>query len=76
MGNSINESPAKSGKQVMFCAFVRHGESVDEIQSPTRVIPRSEERLSDPPLTKIGVAQSIITGQYLKNYFETEFRPT
>ena len=55
---------------------MRHGESVDEVLSPTWVIPRSETKECDPPLTKIGVAQAIITGQYLKEYFKTEFIPT
>ena len=59
-----------------FCGFVRHGESVDEALAPKMVIPRSEMKEFDPPLTKLGVAQSIITGQYLKVYFESELDPT
>ena len=30
----------------------------------------------DPPLSKLGYAQSIITGQYLQAYFECELKPT
>ena len=55
MGNSPSE-------KVTFCAFIRHGESVDEVLSPSRVIPLKETKDSDPPLTKIGLAESIITG--------------
>ena len=71
MGNT----PFKSNSRT-FCAFVRHGESVNDVLSPLRIIPRSETKESDAPLTKIGVAQSIITGQYLKEYFDYYFDPT
>ena len=72
MGNS----PAFKSNQETFSAFIRHGESQDEVLSPLKIIPRSEANEYDPPLTKVGVAQSIITGQYLKEYFENEFHPT
>ena len=57
----MRNSSVKSN-QVTFTAFVRHGESQDEILSPLKIIPRSECNEYDPPLTKIGLAQSIITG--------------
>ena len=58
-----------------FCAYVRHAETIDEILGPMGVIPRKESNHYDPPLSKMGVAQAVITGQYLKAFFENELKP-
>ena len=60
---------------------MRHGERADDIRSPTQsaamnlILPRSQTLKCDPPLTKVGVAQAILTGQFLKEYFENKIKP-
>ena len=71
MGNTAD----KSSEEQSFSVFVKNGESVDEVLSPNRLIPRSESKSYDAPLTKIGVAQATLTGLFLQKQFDDIIQP-
>ena len=55
-----------------FIAFVRHGERADQnklcYEKNWNIVRECDVNCIDPPLTKIGVSQAIVTGRYLKDY--------
>lgn len=56
----------------IFTAYVRNAETIDEKLGPVGVLSRCESNHYDPPLSKMGVAQAVVTGCYLKSYFEND----
>lgn len=66
-------------KKNHFIAFVRHGERADDsklcYEKNWNIVKESEVNFVDPPLTKIGCSQAIVTGRYLKDYFK-KLKPT
>ena len=70
LNNIIRKFNNLSELEPSFCAFIRHAETTDESPGPVGVIKSRDINPHDPPLTKMGVAQAVITGEYLQEYFE------
>ena len=50
-----------------FCAYINHSDTISSMDNFG--IYQDDLKMEDPPLSKLGIAQSIYTGRYLKQYF-------